>query len=124
LDAQLLRKEGNMARPRKLVHEKRDRRFNLRLTPAELAHLHLQAQRAGLNPHEYARRRALGHALVVNGGAQKADPALVSELNRVGVNVNQLARATNMGRRFAGDWEDIAFELRQVLSSVLGGHGS
>lgn len=113
-----------MARPRKQPHEKRDRRFNLRLTSAELSHLCLQAERAGLHPHEYIRRRVLGHAVVASSPVRKADPALISELNRIGVNLNQLAKATNMGRRFAGIWSDLAAELRRVLVTVAAGDGS
>ena len=113
-----------MARPRKMAHEKRDRRLNLRLTSAELAHLCLQAERAGLASHEYVRRRALGHTVVAANSAKRADPALISELNRVGVNLNQLAKATNMGRRFSGVWGQLAIELSRVLAMVMATDGS
>ncbi len=48
-----------MARPTKDDAAKRTERFNLRLTPAELAHVQQQAAHAGIGAHDYARRRVL-----------------------------------------------------------------
>ena len=52
-----------MARPTKHPDEKRDQRFNLRFTAAELAHVETQARLAGVGPHEFLRRRALGYVV-------------------------------------------------------------
>lgn len=112
-----------MARPKKQPHETRDQRFNLRLTLAEIDHVRAQAAAAGLDPHEYARRRALGHA-VPPAPQRGSDPALVSELNRIGVNVNQLARATHRGADFTRYWADVGRELQGALARVLDRHGS
>ncbi len=113
-----------MARPKKQPAEQRDQRFNLRFTQAELEHVHAQAARAGLSAHEYARRRSLGHIVSPAAASRGADPALISELNRIGVNLNQLARATNMGKEFSGEWDDIALELRRVLNVVMASDGA
>lgn len=113
-----------MARPRKKEEEKRERRFNLRFTPAEFSHVCLQAQRAGLAPHDYMRRRILGHVVVI-ANLKRSDPALVSELNRIGVNLNQLARAVNMDRDFTDCWGELSLELRRVLALMMAeDHGS
>ncbi|MEM9128423.1 MAG: plasmid mobilization relaxosome protein MobC [Pseudomonadota bacterium] len=112
-----------MARPTKDQHEKRNQRFNLRFTLAEIEHVRSQAQAAGLEPHEYLRRRALGHA-VAPAPSSSSDPAIVSELNRIGVNVNQLARATHRGSDFTRYWMHIAGELRTTLEKVMAGHDS
>jgi len=106
-------------RPKKTDAEKRDQRFNLRLTAAEIEHLRLQAQAAGLEPHEYARRRVLGERATSPALSRRADPALVSELNRIGVNVNQLTRATHRGSDFAAYWREVGGELRTILAQVL-----
>lgn len=111
-----------MARPRKQHHEKRDQRFNLRYTQAEIEYLRLAATRAGLPPHEYARRRSLG-APVKSPAARRSDPALINELNRIGVNLNQIARAMNMGREVEEDWQALSQELRQTLTLVMAGDG-
>jgi hypothetical protein len=111
-----------MARPTKQSHEKRQERFNLRLTVAEIEHLRAQALAAGLAPHEYARRRVLGFQ--VSPAPRQADAALVSEINRVGVNVNQLARAQNAEREFRGDWRAVRVELQRVLEKVATRYGA
>ena len=105
-----------MARPKKTDHEKRDQRFNLRLTVAEIEHLRAQAENAGLAPHEYARLRVTEH--VVKPARQHVDAALLAELNRIGVNVNQLARAIHTDRSFQEHWQMIRRELRAVLEKV------
>ena len=69
------------------------------------------------------RRRTLGHA-VPPAPSRSSDPALVSELNRIGVNVNQLARATHRGSDFVRYWNVVGEELRTVLGKVVGRHGS
>lgn len=112
-----------MARPKKEQHERRDQRFNLRYTLAEIEHLRAQAAAAGLDPHEYARRRTLGHA-VPPAPQRSSDPALISELNRIGVNVNQLARASHRGSEFTRYWRDVGAELRGLLERVMARHGS
>lgn len=112
-----------MARPKKDQSERRDQRFNLRYTLAEIEHLRAQAQIAGLDPHEYARRRTLGHA-VPPAPQRSSDPALISELNRIGVNVNQLARASHRGSDFTRYWADVGRELQSVLRKVMDRDGS
>ena len=111
-----------MARPKKQPFEKRDQRFNLRYTQAEIEHIRLAAQKAGLHPHEYARRRSLS-APVATPKSGRADPALINELNRIGVNLNQIARALNRGREFEEDWDELAFELRCTLNLVMASDG-
>ena len=106
-----------MARPTKQPHEKRTERFNLRFTVAELAHVQDQARAAGLDPTEYLRRRALGFQ--VSPAPRRADAVLVSELNRIGVNLNQIARNQNSGRAERADADVVLAELRGVLAQVV-----
>lgn len=112
-----------MARPKKQSHEKRDQRFNLRYTAAEIEHIRFQAHKVGLDPHEYARRRTLG-SNVAASRMHRADPALINELNRIGVNLNQLARAVNRDIDDDADWGELAFELRRVLNLVVASDGA
>lgn len=109
-----------MPRPRKEPHEKRTQRHNVRFTAAELAHVQAQAEAAGIDVAEYLRRRALGYQVPAGGGRGGADPAILSELNRIGVNVNQLARATHVGRDFVRYWKAIGADLSRVLERMAG----
>jgi len=111
-----------MARPKKLEGERRTERFNLRFTVAEKLHVEEQAAKAGLDPTEFLRRRAL--SLPIAPAPAKADAALIAELNRIGVNVNQLARAMHSGRTLPGGWPEIAPQLQTVLAKVAATYGS
>lgn len=117
-----------MARPKKHPEEKRSERFNLRFTVAEREHIATQAQLAGLEPTEYLRRRSLGYE-VPTKGAQRTDPGLVTEVNRLalelsalGNNANQIARSKNSGRRERVAWDAVVeriTELGEQASEVL-----
>ncbi|MCF6283568.1 MAG: plasmid mobilization relaxosome protein MobC [Candidatus Hydrogenedentes bacterium] len=108
-----------MGRPKKQEHEKRTERQNLRFTVAEIVHIQQQADAAGISPAEYVRRRALGYTVPSGSSSRGTDPALISELNRVGVNVNQLARSVHRGGDFVQYWQEIGQELRSVLEAVV-----
>lgn len=109
-----------MARPKKHPDEKRDQRFNLRFTVAELRHVETQAAIAGLEPHDYLRRRALGYE-VPSATTRGADHRLVSALNKlslelsaIGNNANQLALAANTGRTSSIAWEDVVGRIGEL----------
>lgn len=108
-----------MARPRKQEHERRTASIRADLTEAEKVFVQEQAARAGLSAAEYTRRRVLGYAVVSPAASRRADPALITELNRVGVNVNQLARAVHTDRDFVRFWREIGSELQAVLVRVV-----
>lgn len=85
-----------MARPKKQPHERRSAKLPpIRLTEAELADLHLQADRAGLSITELVRQRVTSGKVTPKRGL--ADARLLSELNRIGVNLNQIAHVLNRG---------------------------
>lgn len=111
-----------MPRPEKSPEEKRSEVARFRLTIAERAFLRSQADAARLSEAEYLRKRALG--LPVRAASERSDPALVSELNRIGVNVNQLARATHRGADFTRYWREIGTMLEGTLAKVLSRDGS
>jgi len=92
------RKRTSVARPRKDPNEKRDQRFNLRFTAAELAHVETQARIAGLSPHEFLRRRSLGYT-VPQAGKARTDPAVVTELNRLGLELKAIGVNANARRQ-------------------------
>lgn len=112
-----------MARPRKSEIDKRDERSEQRYTLGELEFIREQADRAGLSVSEFVRRRALSHPVrAVQTNA--TSPAVISELNRIGVNVNQLARANNRGRDFANEWANLGKSLSALLTKLSAQHGS
>lgn len=84
-----------MARPTKPPEEKRDDRLNPRLTTPERAQIEHNAAALGISPSEFLRRRGLSYRLPANLADQQAAAALGAALNRIGVNLNQIARHFN-----------------------------
>lgn len=107
-----------MARPPKSPDERRAARLpGPRLTDAELLHIEAQAAAAGLGLAEYVRRCVLGRR--VDPARPVADDQLLLELNRVGVNLNQIARALNADRPERADLAAALGELRVVLAQMV-----
>ena len=107
-----------MARPAKQTEEKRTEQLKIRLTIAEIEQLRAAAKAAGLSVSDYARAQMLGSQLPIRVTTRR-DPALVSELNRIGINVNQLARAHHRDSAFVRYWREVGDELRYALRDLL-----
>jgi predicted hydrolase (HD superfamily) len=111
-----------VGRPRKNKAEQMLDRITVRFTHEETQLLRNQAAAAGLTVAEVIRRRSLGQR--VQPLPRRVDVALVNELNRIGVNVNQLAFAMHTERDFVRYWQEIGTELEAVLQKVLERYGS
>lgn len=86
-----------MGRPRLDPIERRTATLPpVRVTDSELAGLALQAEAAGLSLTEFIRQRALTGRVVSR--SPSADAQLLAELNRIGVNLNQIAYRLNSGQ--------------------------
>jgi len=105
-----------MGRPRKSGDDGRSCWVHIRLTPEQSLSAKMNAAAAGVTVSELGRRRL--SSLPVSVPASRAAAQLLSELNRIGVNVNQLAFAFNADREFKGDWQALRDELTRVLDKV------
>ena len=83
-----------MARPRLGEEERRRRTIGVRVTEAEAEELRSRAQAACLSMGAYLRRRGLGQRVRM-AAERRLGAAELRELNRIGVNLNQMARAMN-----------------------------
>lgn len=103
-------------RPRKPPAEKRTEQVPpLRVTPDEMARIELDAVRLGLTITDYCRHAALDRPVRVIV-AQRADHGpILSELTRIGVNLNQIARAANATGALAADLPDTLAQLRALM---------
>jgi hypothetical protein len=100
-----------MPRPSKHPAEQRSVRLpSPRVTPAELAFVERQAITAGLTSPDYIRRLALGRPVAPRRSRIAA--AMLLELNRIGVNTTQRARANTSAQA------PISAELRQALAAL------
>lgn len=114
-----------MARPEMHPDEKRTARFNMRFTVAEKIHIETQSRIAGLGPHEYCRRRALGYTVPPAPSQSRVDTGTVHELNNlwrqlqaIGNNANQLALASNAGRQSKISWEAVVERIHALGNEV------
>lgn len=112
-----------MARPRKEPHERRNAALPpVRMTDAELVAIGEQAQAAGLSLSDFVRQRVTGGRVLSRPGL--TDARLLSELNRCGVNLNQIARHLNRGQGMPADLNDVLSDLQGVLRRVGQSYGA
>lgn len=111
-------------RPKKQPHEVRDARLPaVRLTTAERIDLEAKASRLGVDLSEWIRIELLGAP--IRRGPSPTDASLVTELNRIGVNLNQIARQINRGRDHdPHHLSHVLHQLHQALESVTRRYGS
>ena len=106
-----------MARPKKTESEKRTEQVNSRYTLAERLELEKQAQVAGMSLSEYQCHRTLGHR--VRAAPSLVSSELVREINRVGVNLNQVQKALNATGALRHDTDRIMAKLEEVIDRLL-----
>lgn len=112
-----------MSRPRKNDDEKRSERLpGLRLTIAERIELERKAEAAGVTVMEFQRAAIAGVKIAPAGPAPSG--RLLVELNRVGVNLNQIARQLNRGRDVGDDARHVLARLYQVIDAIGRAHGA
>lgn len=83
-----------------------------RYSEAEWQAITEAAARAGKLPSTFIREAALGQKITARRGA--ANDAAVKELNRIGNNLNQVARAAN-----AGGMPDLERSVRESLAELV-----
>ena len=103
-----------MARPRKAPEDRRDDQLNVRLTTEERAEIERTAALLGISPADFMRARSLSYRLPAAAAAQQATASLASAFNRLGVNMNQIARQLNVGR----DPSEVEDALRDLIGRV------
>jgi hypothetical protein len=112
-----------MARPRKEAHERLSAALPpVRMTDAELIAIGDQARAAGLSLSDFVRQRLTRDRITPKAGL--VDARMLSEINRAGVNLNQIARHLNRGQGVPADVGDVLAELRRVLELVGRAYGS
>lgn len=110
-----------MARPPLRPEERRDDRLpNLRVTASERALIEERAAAAGLTLVEYCRRAIFKSRIAPKRGT--VDQALLIALNRVGVNLNQIALKVNTGRSLPPDFPIVLDEIKALIRKLS--HGS
>jgi hypothetical protein len=102
---------ARIGRPRKGERERRSDHLNVRLTLVERAALDAEARRVSLPVSHYVRRLISKRRLIEPSRVPMVFGAAITALNRVGNNLNQLARHANA----KGDLAPVARHLDQIL---------
>ena len=90
----------------------------IRCSREERACIEQRAADAGMILSSYIRTQALKGRVVVK--QSQADDVLIQEVNRVGVNLNQIARALNRGESLPHGWEAVRRDTELVLDRLMG----
>ena len=99
--------------------ENRTRIVQFRLTEADYDRLKREADKAGIVPNECARVKATGKAMTIRQ-TQEIPFAVTYELNRIGVNLNQIARRLHMTDEYDPTALTAACErLNELLQIIL-----
>ena len=109
-----------MARPRLGEEERRTRTVGVRVTEAEAEELQERAQAARLSMGAYLRRRALGQRVRM-AADRRLGAAELRELNRIGVNLNQMARAMNSGAAAPAGTREAVERVGELVARLLAG---
>lgn len=111
-----------MARPKKQEHEKRTQQLKADVTLAEKEQIRERVAASGLSEAEFIRQAVFDAEVTPPKG--RVDAALISELSRIGSNVNQIARNLNSGRKLTLNPEVVMAELRGTLEKVASAYGA
>ena len=110
-----------MARPRLGEAERRTRTIGVRVTEAEETELRERAQAARLSMGAYLRRRALGQRVRLGAAELRLGAAELRELNRIGVNLNQMVRAMNSGAAAPAETQEAVERVGELVAKLLAG---
>jgi len=106
-----------MARPRKATDTKKTYRLIIRLNDDERKSVETIARNKGLKAYAYGRLKLLD-GRVKKTIIAEIDHAVYLELEKIGVNLNQLTRIANSGRLPTGIWE-LLFKLAEQQQFII-----
>jgi hypothetical protein len=104
-----------MARPQKSPDARASAAFRIRLTAAERELLDEKAAAAGVTLSALIRETVLGYRLQPVPLWHEA----INELNRIGINLNQIARHADATGALRADLGETLAEVKQVISRML-----
>lgn len=107
-------------RPEKSEADARAARIAFRVTMTERAQIEAAAAASGVTVSDYARALVMT-ARPPRPPRDKTSAAILSELNRAGVNLNQIARILNRGGSIPPDLAEAIAEIRAAVEKLGGG---
>lgn len=106
-------------RPRLAPGERMTDGVRVRMTAAERAAVEAKAAQAGLPVSELCRRAIFAVKVAAPSATRSDIPAgLLSELARIGNNLNQIAHAAHLGRELRHTAEATLTDLRALMDAI------
>ena len=93
---------------------KKSDRIEIRVTPEEKMKIALKSKQANQNVSEYLIKSAINNEIVVIN----ALPEMITELRRIGNNINQLTRLANSGIITCVELDNAKKELQKIWQSL------
>lgn len=109
-----------MARPRLSNDELRSLQVTLWVNPVERRTIKERAEAAALSTSDYIRRRAVSDSVGITQPRQRLGAAEFREVRRIGVNLNQIARALNRGADAPAKTLRLLERLAGILERLIG----
>lgn len=94
---------------------KKTRVQSIRFTPYEWVLIRLKAGSANLPPSTFVRRAALSRRIL-----HRTTPEAIQALNRVGVNLNQLAHVANATGQVPPELYSVLQRIEEAVDELLG----
>lgn len=105
-----------MSRPKLLPENLRARTVIFRVNEADYLRLAQNAAAAGLGVNQLARILTLSReAQIEIVTYKKSDPALINQLQRIGVNLNQLAKNSNIFGRVSPQVDELCELIAEIV---------
>lgn len=120
MERRIMEKQNKGGAPKKAAHELRSERLECRLTMAQKAEIESIAGELGMTLTAYAYQRLTKTRLRVPSPTDQFLKTAVVELNRIGVNINQIAHAYNLGKSEPAQLEYALGELVTLMRRIDG----
>lgn len=111
-----------IGRPKAAPGEGRVAVVSVRLTTFERAGVEAKAAQSGLSLSDFCRRAILGHRVTASTEPQQVNTEALVELNRVGVNLNQVARVANRGEPLPRSFPETLSAVLAAVERLAAGH--
>lgn len=111
------KKKRKGGRPRLTSDEKRSFQIKVGFTPSQYQKLAERAETANLNQPEFIRRICINQPIYT---IPKVNSAALIELNKVGVNINQLTKISHTSANFnaLAELQKITIELQKIGKQI------
>lgn len=108
-----------MARPKKNIEDIHCRSASVRFTTAEYVRMQQSARAMNISVSEFVRRRALGHRMPPVSSDRELISKLTNSLLRLGVNLNQIAKAANVSEKVLNNMlYDLIVRINQKMDKL------